>query len=87
MISFTMDMLGWTPNKEKPNMGQTGHPREHLPSQRLGMLDKLSHSAPNLDKPSQGAIQNTLDKRDCKPQKPQTSRDPLRRIPGDKQNS
>ena len=35
----------------------------HLPIQRLETLDKLSHSAINPDKPSQGAIQNTLDKK------------------------
>ena len=63
MVSFTIDTLGWTPNKGTPIIGHTDHPRVHLPNQRLGMLNKLSHSALNLDKPSQGAIQNTLDKK------------------------
>ena len=40
MISFTIDMLGWTPNKGTPITGQTGHPRVHLPNRRLGKLEK-----------------------------------------------
>ena len=56
-------MLGWTPNKGKPITGQTGHPRVHLPNRRLGKLDKLSHNAHNLDRLSQGAMQNTLNKK------------------------
>ena len=60
MVSFTIDMLGWTPNKGKPIIG---HPRVQLPNQRLGMLDKLSHNAHNPDRLSQGAMQNTLDKK------------------------
>ena len=56
MISFTMDMLGWTPNKGKPIIGQTGYPRVYLPNQRLGKLDKLSHNAHNPDNLSQGAM-------------------------------
>ena len=55
MISFTIDMLGWTPNKGKPITGQTGHPRVHLPNRRLGKLDKLPHKAHNPDRLSQGA--------------------------------
>ena len=59
-------MLGWTPNKGKPITGQTGHPRVHLPNKRLGKLDKLSHNAHNPDRLSQGAMGNTLNKRDCR---------------------
>ena len=70
MISFIIDMLGWTPNKGKPITGQTGHPRVHLPNQRLGKLDKLSHNAHNPDRLSQGAMQNTLNKRGCKSPNP-----------------
>ena len=67
-ISFTKDMLGWTPNKGKPITGQTGHPRVYLHNQRLGELDKLSHNAHNPDRLSQGAMQNTLDKGAAKAQ-------------------
>ena len=56
MIDFRMAMLGWTPNKGKPITGQIGHPRVHLPNRRPGKLDKLSNSALNLDKLSQGAM-------------------------------
>ena len=49
-------MLGWTPNKENPIAGQTGHPRVHLPNQRLGELDKLSHNAHNPDRLSKSAM-------------------------------
>ena len=56
-------MLGWTPNKGKPITGQTGHPRVHLPNLRLGKLDKLSHNGHKPDRLSQGAMQNTLNKR------------------------
>ena len=56
-------MLGWTPNKGKPITGQASHPRVHLPNQRHGMLDKLSHSAHNPDRLSQGTVQNTLNKK------------------------
>ena len=66
MISFTIDMLGWTPNKGKPITGQMGHPRVHLPNRRLGKLDKLSHNAHNPDRLSQGAMQNTQNKRGYK---------------------
>ena len=58
-----MYMLGWTPNKGKPSTGQTDHPRVHLPNRRLGKLDKLSHNAHNPDRPSQVAMQNTLNKK------------------------
>ena len=83
MISFTIDMLRWTPNKGKPITGQTDHPRVHLPTQRLGKLDKLSHNAHNPDRLSWDAIQNTFHKRGCKSPSPQTSRAPLRRVPRD----
>ena len=63
MISFTIDMLGWTSNKGKPIIG---HPRVHLPNRRHGKLYKLSHNAHNPDRLSQGAMQNTLNKRGCK---------------------
>ena len=63
MISFTIDMLGWTPKKGKPITGQTGHPRVHLPNRRLGKLDKLLHNGHNPDRLSWGAMQNTLNKR------------------------
>ena len=63
MISFTIDILGCTPNKGKPITGQPNHPRVHLPNQRHGTLDKLSHNAHKPDKLSQGAMQNTLDKK------------------------
>ena len=66
MISLTIDMLGWTPNKGKLITGQTGHPRVHLSNQSLWKLDKLSHNAHNPDRLSQGAMQNTLNKRGCK---------------------
>ena len=49
-----MYMLGWTPNKGNPIIGQTGHPRVHLPNRRLGKLDKLSHNAHKPDRLSQG---------------------------------
>ena len=52
MISFAIDMLGWTPNKGTPITGQTSHPRVHQPNQRLG---KLSHNAHNPDRLSQSA--------------------------------
>ena len=84
MISFTIDMLGWTPNKGKPITGQTGHPRVHLPNQRPGKLDKLSHNSHNPDRLSQRAMQNTLNKRGL--QKPQILRQAklhLRRVPKD----
>ena len=74
-------MLGWTPYKGKPITGQTAHPRVHLPNQRLGKLNKLSHSAHNPDRLSQGAMQNSLNKRNCKGPNPQTSRAPPRRVP------
>ena len=45
---------------------QTNYPRVHLPNQRLGKPDKLSHDAHKPDKLSQGAMQNTLDKRAAK---------------------
>ena len=77
-------MLGWTPNKGKPITGQTGHPRVHLPSQRLGELDKLSHNAHNPNRLSQGAMQSTLNIRGCKRTNPWTSRAPLRRVSRDK---
>ena len=82
-----MDMLGWTPNKGKPIIGQKGHPRVHLPNRRPGKLDKLSHNAHNPDRLPQGAMQNTLNKRGCRSPKGQTSRAPLRRVLRDKQNS
>ena len=87
MISFTMDMLGWTPNKGKPFTGQTGHLRVHLPNRRPGKPDKLSHNAHNPDRLSQGAMQITLNKRGCRSPKGWTSRAPLRGVPVDKQNS
>ena len=59
-------MLGWTPNKGYPMKGQTSYPGVHLPNQRLEKPDRLSHDAHNQEKLSQGAMQNTLDKRDCK---------------------
>ena len=65
MISFTIDMLGWTPNKGKPI---TGHPRVHLPNRRLWKLDNLPNNAHNPDRLSQGAVQNTLNKRAAKAQ-------------------
>ena len=68
MISFTIDMLEWTPNKGKPIIGQAGHPRVHLPNQRLGKPDKLSHNAHNPGRLSQGAMRNTLDKGAAKAQ-------------------
>ena len=71
MIRFTIDMLGWTPNKGKAITGQTGHPRVHQPNRRLGKLYKLSHNAHNLDRLSQGAMQNTLNKKGL--QKPKRS--------------
>ena len=55
-------MLGWTSRKGKPITGQMGHPRVHLPSRRLGKLDKLSHNAHKPERLSQGAMQNTLNK-------------------------
>ena len=73
MVSFTIDMLGWTPNKGKPITGQSSHPRVHLSNQRLGMLDKLSHNPHQPDRLSQDAMQNTLNKRGCKSPNPQTS--------------
>ena len=73
MISVTINILGWTPNKGKPITGQTGHPRVHLPNQRLAKLDKLSHSAHNPEKLSKGVMRNTLDKWGCKSPNPQTS--------------
>ena len=79
-----IDTLGWTPNKGKPITGQSSHPRVHLPNQRHGMLDKLSHNAHKPDKLSQGAIHNTLNKRGCKSPNPQTSRAPSRKVSGDK---
>ena len=45
---------------------------------------KLSHNAHNPDRLSQGAMQNTLNKRGCKCPNLWTSRAPLRRIPRDK---
>ena len=57
MISFTMDMLGCTPNKGKPITGHTGHLRVHLPNRRPGKLDKLSHNAHKPDSLSQEARQ------------------------------
>ena len=84
MISFTIDMLGWTPNKGKPITGQTGHPKVHLSIRRLGKLDKLSHNAHNPDRLSQGAMLNTLNKRGCKSPNLQTSTAPLRRVPRDR---
>ena len=63
MIRFTIDMLGWTSNKGKPITDQIGHPRVHLPKQRLGKLDKLSHNAHNPDRLSQGVMQNSIDKK------------------------
>ena len=68
MISFTIDMLGWTPNRGKPITGQTGHPRVHLPNQRLGKVDKLSLNEHVPDRLSQGAMQNTLNKGAAKSQ-------------------
>ena len=55
-ISFTIDMLGWTPNKGKPITAKTGHLRVYLPNQRLGKLDKLSHIAHNPGRLSQGTM-------------------------------
>ena len=46
--------------------GQRGYSRVHLPNQRLGKPDRLPQDAHNPEKLSQGAMQNTLDKRDCK---------------------
>ena len=79
MITVTIDMLGWTPNKGKPITGHTGHPREHLPNQRLRKLDKLSHNAHHPDRLSQGGMQNTLNKRGCKSPTLQTNRATLSR--------
>ena len=87
MISFTIDMLGWTPNKGEPITGWTDHSRVHLPNRRLGKLDKLSHNAHKPDRLCQGAMQNTLNKGATGSPKEGTSRAPLRRVPGDKQNS
>ena len=67
-------MLGWTPNKGKPITGQTGHPRVHLPNRRLGKLVRLPLNAHNPDRLSQGAMQNTLNKRGCKSPNQETSR-------------
>ena len=64
-------MLGWTPNKGQPITGQTGLPRVHLSNGRLGKLDKLPHNAHNPDRLSQGAMQNTLNKKGL--QKPKSS--------------
>ena len=63
MIGITIDILGWTLNKGKPISGQSSHPRVQMPNQRCGMLDKLPHNAHKPDKLSQGAMQNTLDKK------------------------
>ena len=77
-------MLGWILNKGKSITGQTGHPRVHLPNKRLGKLDKLSHNAHNPDRLSQGAMQNTLNKKGLQSPNCWTSRGPLRRVPRDR---
>ena len=51
------------PNKGKLITGQSRNPRVHLPNQRCGMLDKLSHNAHKPDKLSQDVMQNILNKK------------------------
>ena len=60
MISFTIDMLGWTPNKGVTN-------------QRPGKLDKLSQNAQAQTGYPRVQIKYALHKRDCKNPNPQTS--------------
>ena len=74
-----MDNQQWVAN-HKPE----SYPRVHLPNQRLGKPDNLSHDAHNPDKLSQGAMQNTLDKRGCRTPNPWTSRAPIRRTSKEK---
>ena len=62
--------------------GQTSLSTMQLPNQRPGKSDKTSQNACNPDKPSHNAMQNTLNKRDCKAPNTQTSRAPIRRTKG-----
>ena len=61
--------------------GQTSYPRVYLPNQRLVKSDRLSQDAHNPEKLFQGAIQNTLDERDCKASNWGQAEIPLSRTP------